>query len=122
MDRYTAGMEILERIHRESYRKLRDELEDVAPDLSRFVVEFAYGDIYSRDALDLKTRELVTLAALTVLGAEKQLKGHVKGALNAGCSREEIIEVLIQMAVYAGFPAAINGVTAAAEVFREMDE
>ncbi|MCG2829142.1 carboxymuconolactone decarboxylase family protein [Methanothermobacter sp. K4] len=120
MDRYTAGMEILERIHGESYRKLRDELEDVAPDLSRFVVEFAYGDIYSRDSLDLKTRELVTVAALTVLGAEKQLKSHVKGALNAGCSTEEIIEVIIQMAVYAGFPAAINGVTAAAEVFREM--
>jgi len=119
MERYRRGMEILNRINRESYSTLREELEDVAPDLARFVAEFAYGDVYSRGVLDLKTRELVTLAALTVLGAEDQLKSHVRGAINAGCSEEEIIEVMIQMAVYAGFPAAINGVLAAKEVFME---
>ena len=119
MDRYRKGMEILESINRESYRALKEELEEVSPDLSRFVAEFAYGDVYSRKGLDIKTRELITIAALTVLGAEKQLKSHVKGALNAGCTREEIIEVIIQMAVYAGFPAAINGAIAAKEAFRD---
>jgi 4-carboxymuconolactone decarboxylase len=86
------------------------------------VVEFPYGDIYSRSGLDLKYREIATVAALTALGnAQPQLQSHIEGALNVGCTREEIIEVIIQMAVYAGFPAAINGVTAAKEVFKKLD-
>ena len=121
MERYRRGMEILNRMNRKSYTAIRDELEDVAPDLARFVAEFAYGDVYSRGVLDLKTRELLTLAALTVLRADDQLKSHVRGALNAGCSEDEITEVMIQMAVYAGFPAAINAVLAAKEVFTEND-
>ncbi len=70
--------------------------------------------------LDLKTRELVVVAALTALGtATSQLKVHIHGSLNVGCSQQEIVEVIIQMAVYAGFPAALNGLFAAKEVFQE---
>jgi 4-carboxymuconolactone decarboxylase len=86
--------------------------------MADYVFEFAYGDIYSRPGLDLKSREMVTVAALTALGnATPQLKSHINGALNAGCTREEIIEVIMQMAVYAGFPAALNGLYSAKEVF-----
>ncbi|MEN4006494.1 MAG: carboxymuconolactone decarboxylase family protein [Methanobacteriaceae archaeon] len=121
-DRYQKGMKILKKMNPKSYKELKKTLEDIAPDLARFVAEFPYGDVYSRPGLDLKTRELVTIAAITTLGtAPLQLRSHIKGALNVGCTREEIVEVLIQMAVYAGFPAALNGVYAAKEVFEELD-
>src|SRR5205814_9307685 len=93
-------------------------LNEIAPALADFVVEFGFGDVFSRPGLDLKTRELVTVGALAAMGnAPAQLRAHVQGALNAGCTQQEIIEVLMQMVLYAGFPAAINGVAAAKEVF-----
>ncbi len=121
-DRYKKGMEMLKKMNPDSYKQLADDLEDIAPDLARYVAEFAYGDIYTRPGLDLKTRELITIAAITALGtAPAHLKSHIKGALNVGCTREEIVEVLIQMAVYAGFPAALNGLYAAKEVFNDLE-
>jgi len=120
--RYKKGLELLKIMNPDSYKQLEDTLEGIAPDMARFVAEFPYGDVYSRPTLDLKTRELITVAAITTLGTSPlQLKSHIKGALNVGCTREEIVEVLIQMAVYAGFPAALNGLYTAKEVFEEMD-
>ncbi|MBC7119116.1 MAG: carboxymuconolactone decarboxylase family protein [Methanobacteriaceae archaeon] len=117
MERYERGLRILDRIHRDSYEKLKKELESIAPDFARIIAEFPYGEIYSRGVLDFKTRELITIAALTTLGcATSQLKSHIRGAVNAGCTKEEIIETIIQMSVYAGFPAAINALIAAGEV------
>ncbi len=122
-NRCKKGLELLKIMNPDSYKQLQKNLEDIAPDMARFVAEFPYGDIYTRPGLDLKTRELITIAAITTLGtAPLQLKSHIKGALNVGCTREEIIEVLIQMAVYAGFPAALNGIYTAKEVFEELDE
>jgi 4-carboxymuconolactone decarboxylase len=121
-ERYKKGMEMLKIMNPKSYKQLADNLKDIAPDMARFVAEFPYGDIYTRPELDLKTRELVTIAAVTALGtAPLQLKNHIKGALNVGCTREEIVEVLMQTAVYAGFPAALNGIYMAKEVFEELD-
>src|SRR5690606_19569500 len=98
--------------------RIEASLADVAPDLARWVVEFGYGTVVSRPGLDLRTRELATIAALTALGhAPSQLRVHIKGALNVGCEPREILEVILQMAVYAGFPASLNGVVAAREVF-----
>jgi len=120
--RYQRGLKHLEEHNSENYKKLRENLGDIAP-LARYVAEFAYGDIYNRPSLDLKSREIATVAALTALGnAPLQLQSHIEGALNSGCTREEIVEVIIQMAVYAGFPAAINGINAAKEVFTKLDE
>ncbi len=120
--RYQTGKNNLEKMNDNGFKRLKESLDDIAPDLVRFVVEFPYGDIYSRPGLDLKSREIATVAALTALGnAQPQLQSHIEGALNVGCTREEIIEVIIQMAVYAGFPAAINGVTAAKKVFERLD-
>ena len=88
-------------------------LADLAPDLGRYIIEFGFGDVYSRPGLDLKTRELATVAALTVMGnARPQLEVHLAAALNVGATREEIIETIIQMSLYAGFPAALNAITA----------
>jgi len=121
-DRYNKGLKNLEKIHPEASKALIESLNDIAPDLGRFVVEFAYGDVYERGGLDLKSRQIATVAALTALGDTKpELKDHIKGALNVGCNRQEIIEVIIQMAVYAGFPRAINGINTAKEVFKEID-
>jgi len=122
-ERYKKGMEMLKIMNPTSYKQLAENLEDIAPDMARFVAEFPYGDIYTRPGLDLKTRELITVAAITALGtAPLQLKSHIKGALNVGCTREEIVEVMIQMAVYAGFPAGLNGIYVAKEVFEELDK
>ena len=94
-------------------------MEDIAPDLSRFVIEFPYSEIYTRDELDLKTCEICTVAALTAMGVIPQLKDHIRAALNVGNSPKEIVEIIMQMSAYAGFPKAINGVMAAKEVFIE---
>ncbi|CAL80300.1 carboxymuconolactone decarboxylase [Bradyrhizobium sp. ORS 278] len=97
-------------------------LADIAPDFATYVIEFPFGDIYTRPGLDLRSREIATIAALTALGnASPQLKVHLQAGLNVGLSREEITEVIMQMAVYAGFPAALNGLFAAKAVFAEAD-
>jgi 4-carboxymuconolactone decarboxylase len=84
------------------------------------VVEFAFGDIHCRTGLNLKSREIATVAALTALGtAPSQLRAHIHAALNIGCTQEEVVEVILQMALYAGFPATINGMQAAKDVFME---
>ena len=121
-ERYDKGLKNLEKIHPEASKALLESLKDIAPDLGRFVIEFPYGDIYERPGLNLKSREIATIAALTAIGDTKpELKDHIKGALNVGCERQEIIEVIIQMTVYAGFPRAINGMNIAKEVFEELD-
>lgn len=121
-DRYARGWKKLKEIDGEAGERVIDSLKDVSPDLGRYTIEFPFGDIYSRPGLDLKSREIATVAALTAMGnALPQLKVHINGALNVGCTREEIIEVIIQIAVYAGFPAALNGMFAAKEVFGQRD-
>jgi 4-carboxymuconolactone decarboxylase len=121
-DRYAEGLEKLKEIDGEAGQKVMDSLKDIAPDLGKYIIEFAFGDVYSRPGLDLKSREIATVAALTALGtAAPQLKVHIHGALNVGCTRTEVVEIIIQMAVYAGFPAALNGIAAAKEVFKERD-
>lgn len=121
-DRYQRGWRKLAEVDGHAGEQVIASLKDIAPDLARYIIEFPFGDIYSRSGLDLKSREIATVAALTAMGnAQPQLKVHIHGALNVGCTREEVIEVIIQMAVYAGFPAALNGIFAAKEVFTERD-
>lgn len=121
--RYERGWAKLKEVDREQGERVIAALADIAPDLGQFVIEFAFGDVISRPGLDLKSRELITVAALTALGnATPQLKVHIHGALNVGCTRQEVIETITQMAVYAGFPAALNGMFVAQEVFKARDE
>lgn len=119
MTRYEKGKKCLEDIQGKSVEEIFKDLDDIAPDLSRFVIEYPYSEIYTRDGVDLKTREICTVSALTVLGTIPQLKEHINAALNVGNTPEEIIEIMMQMSAYCGFPKAINAVMAAKEVFIE---
>ena len=121
-DRYERGLTKLKEIDGQAGEHVLESLEDIAPDFARYLIEFPFGDIYSRPGLDLKSREIAVVAALTALGnAAPQLKVHIHGALNVGVSRTEVVETIMQMAVYAGFPAALNGLFAAKEVFAQRE-
>ncbi|MEH6566588.1 MAG: carboxymuconolactone decarboxylase family protein [Halopseudomonas sp.] len=96
-------------------RALNNATEFSQP-LQEFVNEHAWGGVWNREGLDRKTRSLITLAALTALKCPQELKGHVRGALNNGCTVDEIREALLHCAVYAGVPAAIDAFRAAQEV------
>ena len=118
MDTYQKGLETLRRIDPASGERIIKMLEDIAPDMARWIIEFPFGEVYSRPGLDLKTRELLTIASLTTQGtASRQLEVHIQNALQVGCSRAEIIEAILQMAVYAGFPKALNALFTARTVF-----
>lgn len=122
-DRYEIGIKKFKEITGEEGKQAIERLKNLDPELARYIFEFPFGDIYSRPGLDLRSREIATVAALIALGnANQQLKVHIHGALNVGVSRQEIIEIIIQMAVYAGFPAALNAMHAAKEVFKEIDK
>ncbi len=119
-ERYVRGLAKLQEIDGQAGEKVVASLAGIAPDFARYLIEFPFGDIYSRPGLDLRSREIAVVAALTALGnAAPQLKVHIQGALNVGVSRQEVVETIMQMAVYAGFPAALNGLFAAQEVFAE---
>lgn len=120
-DRFEKGMSVLRITNEETIEDIFRELEDIAPDLGRFIVEFPYSEIYTREEVDLKTRELCTVAALTTLGTIPQLKDHINAALAVGNSPREIVEIIMQMTAYAGFPKAINAIIAAKEVFAQKD-
>lgn len=116
--RLERGKRALDEIDGEAGRNVIEALADIAPDFATYLFEFPFGDIYSRPGLDLRAREIATIAALTAMGtATPQLKVHVAAGLNVGLTREEITEIIMQMAVYAGFPAALNGLFAARDVF-----
>jgi len=122
-ERYKRGLKHFKEITGEVGEKFIQNLEEISKDFSRYLIEFPYGDIYNRPGLDVRTRELVTLSSLAALGyAEPQVKAHIKVALSTGVTREEVLEVFIQTSVYAGFPAAINALLAAKEVFNELDQ
>ncbi|MGX7742794.1 carboxymuconolactone decarboxylase family protein [Rhodopseudomonas parapalustris] len=117
-ERFERGLRALSAIDGEAGHKVVDSLAEIAPDFARYLIEFPFGDIYSRPGLDLRAREIATIAALTAMGnAAPQLKVHIQAGLNVGLSRQEVTEIIMQMAVYAGFPAALNGLFAAKEVF-----
>lgn len=119
-DRQKLGEETLSAITGGTGTAIVESLKDIAPSLADWIISFSYGDVMSRPGLDKRSRQLSTVAALTAMGtAAPQLKVHIHGALNVGCSPSEIVEVILQMAVYAGFPAAINGINIAREVFKE---
>lgn len=117
-DRFERGLAKLAEIDGEAGARVVDALADVAPDFARLLVEFPFGDVYTRPGLDLRSREIATIAALTAMGnAAPQLKVHVEAGLNVGLTPTEIVETVMQMAVYAGFPAALNGLFAVRDVF-----
>ncbi|OZI79191.1 carboxymuconolactone decarboxylase family protein [Bordetella genomosp. 2] len=118
-DRYERGLEKLREIDGAAGQAVVDSLADIAPDFARYLIEFPFGDIYARPGLSTRDREIAVVAALAALGhAQPQLGVHIQAALNVGVTREEIIEILMMMSVYAGFPAALNALSTARTAFR----
>lgn len=118
--RYLRGREVLAAVDGAAGLRVVEQLQAAFPEFARYLVEFPFGDIYARAGLGLRERELATVAALCALGhAQPQLRVHVHAALHVGCTPAQIVEVVMQMAVYAGFPAALNGLSTAREVFVE---
>jgi 4-carboxymuconolactone decarboxylase len=109
-ERYRRGIDIAEQLAADKIAHFVESgVAEVAPDFARMVIEFAFGDIYSRDVLDLRSRELVAIAGLAATGnAGPQLRIHVESAASSGITKAEITEVLMQIALYAGFPTALN--------------
>ncbi len=120
--RFTQGMEQLKAIDGKGGENVIKSLEDIAPDLGKFIVEFAFGDIYTREGLTTEEREMITLSSLlTAGGCEPQLEVHINGALNVGISPEKVIETFLQCIPYTGFPKVLNAVFVAKRVFAEKE-
>lgn len=117
-DRLTKALDVLENLDPEAPPKVRANLDRMSEDFAEVVLGFAFADVVSRSLVDIKTREMLTVAALTAMGtAQSQLEFHIRATLNVGVTKEEIVEILLQMAVYAGVPACMNGVAAARLAF-----
>lgn len=118
--RYERGLARLTEVVGTAGLQVIDALRAVAPDMARYTIEFSYGDLYARSALDDRSRQIAAVAALSALGhCRPQLKVHINGALNVGCTPAQIVEILLQMTLYAGFAVSTNAMLAAQEVFEE---
>ncbi len=120
--RFIQGMEQLKAIDGKGGENVIKSLEDIAPDLGKFIIEFAFGDIYTRQELTTEEREMITLSSLlTAGGCEPQLEVHINGALNVGISPKKVIETLLQCIPYTGFPKVLNAIFTAKKVFTERE-
>jgi 4-carboxymuconolactone decarboxylase len=119
---FQSGWRRLMEVDAEGGERVIERLKDVAPDLGRYVVEFAYGEIYQRPVLDLRQRQLVTISALTTLGgAEPQLEVHINAGLNVGLTAREVVEAILHCIPYTGFPRVLNAIFVAKRVFEKRD-
>jgi 4-carboxymuconolactone decarboxylase len=117
-ERYQRGLKLLKQMLGEKKaEETRKRWQKLAPDFERYVVEFLAGEIWSRSGLPLKIKSLCTISALAALGHIQGLELNIRMALKNGATREEIIETLLQIAPYAGFPAAWEGLQIAEKVF-----
>lgn len=122
-NKYDVGFNKFKNIYGELGIRVLQNVKQTSPDMVKYIVEFAFGEIYSRKGLDIKSREIVSISSLLTLGnAVPQLKSHIHAALNIGCSRSEILEIVIQILLYSGFPNALNGLQTVKEVFEERDK
>ncbi|MDE9555323.1 carboxymuconolactone decarboxylase family protein [Xenorhabdus bovienii] len=107
------GRDIMEQLETGLADKVTNRLAELDADLPALITDYAFGAVVGRPGLDLKTREMLTVASLITLGnAQPQLELHMRAALNVGVTQQEVLEIVIQMSVYAGVPAFMNGLTA----------
>jgi len=121
-ERFSKGYETIKQYvtKEEAARMIEaDALADIAPDLRKMIIEFAYGDVYSRPGLDAKSRALVVITSVVTQGAAPQTKTHIKRGLHVGLTQTEIVEALLQLVPYIGFPRVQNALTIAQQVFKE---
>ncbi|WP_282802165.1 carboxymuconolactone decarboxylase family protein [Secundilactobacillus kimchicus] len=116
--RLQIGKAALAQVDGSAADSVMHSLETIAPDVGKYILEFAFGDIYTRPVLDLKQREMITITSLLIQGdTAPQLDVHINGALNVGLTQEEIIETFIQCIPYIGFPKVLNAISTAKSVF-----
>ena len=120
--RRARGAEKIGEILGQAPEQVERSLGDIAPGLATYVLETIYGDIYQNEALDSRTRQIVTVALATLGTAAPQLRTHIGGALRCGVTREQLVEIMMQLVPYVGVAAAINGVAACREVFAAADK
>lgn len=121
-DRFKRGLKMLQEVDGKAGEAVINSLNDIFPDFVHYMIEHVFGDIYIRDILDLKSKEMAVVAALTAMGnAKPQLKVHINGALNVGCTINEMKEIILQMSAYAGFPACINAINVLKNVLEERE-
>ncbi|CCE94773.1 Uncharacterized protein YJR111C [Sinorhizobium fredii HH103] len=121
--RFNRGVAAMGEISQASGEAVVNAFRDIAPDLGRYILEFSYGDVFSRPGLDLKSRELAAVAALTTRGTnadETPLKVHVEAALNTGATKEEVTEAILHMLPYAGFSRVQSAMALASQVFSQL--
>ena len=122
MDSFDAGLKMRMKVLGETHvKRSLQEVDDFNRELQQIVTGFAWGQIWTRPGLSLRERSILNLGMLTALNRPHEFKVHVRGALNNGLSREEIRELLLQTAIYCGFPAAIEAFRLAREVFKDID-
>ena len=118
--RFELGSEKLKEIDGIGGENVIQSLQDIAPDVGKYIIEFAFGDVYTRPELSMQEREMITITSLlTTGGCEPQLEVHINGSLNVGLSPEKIIETFIQCIPYTGFPKVLNAIYTAKKVFSE---
>lgn len=118
--RFELGSEKLKEIDGIGGENVIQSLQDIAPDVGKYIIEFAFGDVYTRPELSMQEREMITITSLlTTGGCEPQLEVHINGSLNVGLSPEKIIETFIQCIPYTGFPKVLNAIYTAKKIFAE---
>ncbi|MEP1765782.1 MAG: carboxymuconolactone decarboxylase family protein [Sulfitobacter sp.] len=119
----SQAMALLEKLEPDAPLRVRANLDAFSPDAAELVLGYAFTDIVSRDGIDLRTREMLTVGMLAAMGtAQAQLEFHMRGAMNTGVTREEIVEIVLQVSVYAGVPACMNAIAAAKQAFQAAAE
>lgn len=123
-EKYSQGLALLKELHGgHAGEALVESLKDICPDYVTATIQFAFGEIFSRDGLDLKTRELAVIASCVTLGsAMPQLEAHIEAALTVGATKQEIVEVILQTALYSGFAFVTNALLVAKEVFAKYNK
>lgn len=118
--RFELGSEKLKEIDGIGGENVIQSLQDIAPDVGKYIIEFAFGDVYTRPELSMQEREMITITSLlTTGGCEPQLQVHINGSLNVGLSPEKIIETFIQCIPYTGFPKVLNAIYTAKKIYAE---
>mgnify|MGYP001357891554 FL=1 len=116
--RLQIGKKALAQVDGSAADSVMNSLETIAPDVGKYILEFAFGDIYTRQTLTLQQREMITITALLVQGdTAPQLDVHINGALNVGLTQKEVIETFIQCIPYIGFPRVLNAISVAKSAF-----
>jgi 4-carboxymuconolactone decarboxylase len=119
-DRYQRGLKKVKEVYGDVWNE--NFLDDISPEMNDYTVEFLFGDVYNTEKLDARSREISIISILISLRANIPLSIHMHGALNVGLTRKELVEVIVQSSIYAGYPAAVNAVEIARKVFRERDQ